>query len=81
MLHKYDGLRVSEILRLKKGSIRQAPLPPGSLSLAEFEAMSWEEIERELGELFEFVEVKEVRLETNVKDFRPLFWSVLMRRR
>jgi hypothetical protein len=45
MPHKYAGLRVSEILRLKKGSVRQAPLPDGSPSWSEFEGMMWEEIE------------------------------------
>jgi len=45
MPHKFSGLRVSEILRTKKGSIRSAPLPEGSPSWFEFEAMMWEEIE------------------------------------
>jgi hypothetical protein len=46
MPHKYDGLRVWEILRTKKASIRTAPLPPGSPSWAEFEAMTWEDRRR-----------------------------------
>jgi len=45
MPHKHDGLRISEILRSKKASIRAAPLPAGSLSWSEFEAMTWEEID------------------------------------
>lgn len=45
MPHKFAGLRVSEILRIKKASIRVAPLPPGLPSWAEFEGMTWEEIE------------------------------------
>lgn len=45
MPHRFDGLRVSEILRLKKGSVRHAPLPDGSPSWLEFGAMTWEEIE------------------------------------
>jgi hypothetical protein len=45
MSHKYDGLRVSDILRTKKASVRTAPLPPGSPSWSEFESMTWEEID------------------------------------
>jgi hypothetical protein len=45
MAHKYAGLRVSEILRLKKASIRTAPLPPGSPSWAELEPMMWETVD------------------------------------
>jgi hypothetical protein len=45
MPHKFAGLRVSEILRTKKGSVRTAPLPVGSPSWSKFEAMMWEEIE------------------------------------
>jgi hypothetical protein len=45
MAHRYSGLRVRTILREKKASIRNAPLPPGSPSWSEFEPMIWEEIE------------------------------------
>ena len=45
MPHKYAGLRVLEILRSNKGSVRQAPLPDGSPSWPEFEGMMWEDID------------------------------------
>jgi hypothetical protein len=45
MVHKYAGMRVIEILRGKKASIRAAPLPAGSPSWSQFEPMYWEEIE------------------------------------
>jgi hypothetical protein len=45
MAHKYAGMRVVDILRGKKASIRAAPLPPGSPSWSQLEAMIWEEIE------------------------------------
>lgn len=45
MAHKYAGLSVAEILRAKKGSVRSAPLPEGSPTWSEFEAMIWEQIE------------------------------------
>jgi hypothetical protein len=43
--HRFAGRKVSEILREKKASIRLAPLPPGSPSWDDVEAMIWEEIE------------------------------------
>jgi len=39
-------LKVSDILRKKKGSIKQAPLPKGSLSWDEYSQMTWEQIEQ-----------------------------------
>jgi SAM-dependent methyltransferase len=39
------------------------------------------EIHGELGPLFEIVELREFRFRTNKGDFRPLAWSILMRRR
>ncbi len=45
MAHKYAGLRVAEILRTKKGSVRLAPLPVGSPTWSEFKAMAWQQIE------------------------------------
>ena len=44
--HKFSGQRVSDILKAKKGSIKQAELPEGSPSWEEFSEMIWEEIER-----------------------------------
>lgn len=44
-MHKFDGLTVAEILKYKKGSIKQASLPAGSLSWDEFSLMTWEQIE------------------------------------
>jgi hypothetical protein len=45
MAHKYAGRLVRDILKEKKASVRQAPLPPGSPSWSELEAMYWEEVE------------------------------------
>ncbi len=42
---QYAGLTVSAILRGKKASVRQAPLPPGSSSWRDIEQMTWEQIE------------------------------------
>lgn len=39
-------MKVSEILKGKKGSIKQAQLPASSPSWEEFSEMSWEQIER-----------------------------------
>jgi len=39
------------------------------------------EIHAELGPLFEIVELREFRFETNKSDFRPLAWSILLRRK
>ena len=43
--------------------------------------MSEEEIRAELEPLFEIVELREFRFTSNKPDFRPLAWSILMRRR
>jgi hypothetical protein len=45
MAHKYAGMRVVEILRLKKASVRSAPLPSGCPSWAELEPLFWEQID------------------------------------
>ena len=45
MAHKYAGMRVRDILHLKKASIKDAPLPAGSPGWAQMETMMWEEIE------------------------------------
>ena len=39
------------------------------------------EIRAELGPLFDIVELREFRFTTNKSDFRPLAWSILMRRK
>lgn len=44
-MHKYSGMLVAEILRLKKASIKQAPLPPGSPPWSFFETIDWEQVE------------------------------------
>ena len=43
--------------------------------------VSEEEIRSELGGLFEIVELREFRFTTNDPTFRPLAWSILMRRK
>jgi hypothetical protein len=43
--------------------------------------VSEEEIRVELGSLFDIVELREFRFTTNKSDFRPLAWSILMRRK
>jgi len=45
MMHKFAGMRVADIPRLKKGSIRMAPLPAGSLAWNDLDRMTWEQIE------------------------------------
>jgi len=45
MPSKYDGMTVAEILRLKKASIRQSPLPPGSPPWDEILPWTWEQID------------------------------------
>ena len=40
-----------------------------------------QEIRAELGPLFEILELREFRFSTNQPDFRPLAWSILMRRK
>jgi hypothetical protein len=44
MAHKNAGKTVTEILIGKKGSIKNAPLPPGSPSWKEVGPLTWEEI-------------------------------------
>lgn len=46
MPHRFAGMSVREILRLKKGSIKSAPLPAGAPTWNEIEAMMWEEIDQ-----------------------------------
>jgi len=43
--------------------------------------VSEQEIREELGGLFEIVELREYRFTTNANNFRPLAWSILMRRK
>jgi hypothetical protein len=43
--YKFSGQKVSEILKQKRGRIRQVPLPHGSPSWDEFGEMAWEQIE------------------------------------
>ena len=43
--------------------------------------VSEEEIRAELGPLFDIIELREFRFTTNQSNFRPLGWSILMRRR
>jgi len=45
IVHKFSGQKVSDILKQKKGGIKQAPLPSGSPSWDEFSQMTWEQIE------------------------------------
>jgi len=40
-----------------------------------------QEIRAELGPLFDIIDMREFRFATNQSDFRPLGWSILMRRR
>ena len=44
-MHKFAGLKVAEILKLKKAGIKRAALPTGSPSWKEFSEMTWEQIE------------------------------------
>lgn len=43
--------------------------------------VSEDEIRAELGPLFDIIELREFRFATNEGDFRPLAWSILMRRK
>ncbi|BAZ12592.1 hypothetical protein NIES4071_44230 [Calothrix sp. NIES-4071] len=43
--HRFVGLKVSDILKLKKGSIKQAQLPENAPTWDELNNMTWEEIE------------------------------------
>ncbi len=45
IVHRFSGKRVIDILKLKKGSIKQAKLPEGSPSWDEINEMTWSEIE------------------------------------
>ena len=45
IVHRFSGKRVIDILKLKKGSIKQAKLPEGSPSWDDINQMLWEEIE------------------------------------
>jgi hypothetical protein len=45
IVHKFSGQKVSDILKSKKGSIKQAQLPEFSPSWDEFSEMTWEQIE------------------------------------
>jgi hypothetical protein len=44
--HEYAGKTVGEILKGKKGSVKSAPLPPGSPSWNSILSKTWEEIDR-----------------------------------
>jgi hypothetical protein len=44
--HRFAGQFVADILKRKKGSIKQTPLPPGSPGWEEFTQMIWEQIEQ-----------------------------------
>ncbi len=44
-MHKFAGLKVVEILKQKKASIKRASLPAGSPNWDEFSVMTWERIE------------------------------------
>lgn len=43
--HRFVGLKVSDILKLKKGSIKQAQLPENAPTWDELSNTTWEEIE------------------------------------
>jgi hypothetical protein len=45
IIHNLSGQKVSDILKLKKASIKLARLPKGSPDWDEFSQMTWEEIE------------------------------------
>ena len=45
MLHKFAGQTVEQILKTKKGSIKNADLPEGSPSWSSIMKMSWEQID------------------------------------
>lgn len=45
IVHRYSGLKVADILKFKRASIKQAALPEGSQSWDEFSEMIWEDIE------------------------------------
>ena len=43
--HKYSGMNVRDILKLKKASIQRAPLPIGSPDWADLQDLFWYEID------------------------------------
>jgi hypothetical protein len=43
--HRFAGMTVRQVLLLKKGSVRSAPLPPGSSSWDDVLDLVWEEID------------------------------------
>ncbi len=45
IVHRFSKKRVIDILKQKKGSVKQAHLPEGSPSWDEINQMIWEEIE------------------------------------
>jgi hypothetical protein len=45
MAHRFARMTVRDVLRLKKGSIRTAPLPRGSPTWSEIEGMMWEDVD------------------------------------
>jgi hypothetical protein len=45
MAHRFAGMVVRDILRLKKASIRMAALPRGSPTWSGIEGMMWEEVD------------------------------------
>ncbi|MFH5803995.1 hypothetical protein [Alienimonas sp. DA493] len=44
MPNRFDGLTVRDVLKLKKGSVRTAPLPPGSPAWEAILDLTWEEV-------------------------------------
>lgn len=44
-MSKYAGMLLSEVLRLKKASVRNAPLPPGTPPWRELESLTWEQLD------------------------------------
>jgi hypothetical protein len=45
IVHKFSSLLVADILKQKKGSIKQAKLPKGTPDWDELSRMTWEQIE------------------------------------
>jgi hypothetical protein len=43
--HKFARLKVADILKLKRASIKQSPLPEGAPSWEELIEMVWEDVE------------------------------------
>ena len=46
MANRFDGLTVREVLKLKKGSVRTAPLPPGSPAWDAILDFTWDDVTR-----------------------------------